>query len=258
MSGLSLAGRVAIISGASGGIGASCTEAFVAAGARVVMADVDGSGRQLAARLGSEVCRFLHADVSQEPGVQRLIEETVRAFGRLDILVNNAARLSPTLPVHETTLEDFEALVAVNLRGVFLCCKYAYPHLARSRGNILNISSMAGVHGEKDHAIYAATKGAINALTQSMAIDYGPEGIRCNALCPSSVRTPSAERVIGALPNAEELRRLISSLNALGRVAAPEEVAAVAVFLVSEAASFISGAIIPVSGGSECGYGVKY
>ena len=106
MSGLSLAGRVAIISGASGGIGASCAEAFVAAGARVAMADVEDSGRQLAARLGSEVCRFLRADVSQEPDVQRLIEETVRAFGRLDILVNNAARLSPTLPVHETTLED--------------------------------------------------------------------------------------------------------------------------------------------------------
>ena len=117
---------------------------------------------------------------------------------------------------------------------------------------------MAGVHGEKDHAIYAATKGGINALTQSMAIDYGPQGIRCNALCPSSVRTPNAEKVIGALPNAVELRRLIASLNALGRVAAPQEVAAVAVFLVSEAASFITGAIIPASGGSECGYGAKY
>ena len=121
MSTLPLAERVAIITGASGGIGASCAEAFVAAGARVVMADVDDSGRQFAARLGPDVCRFIHADVSQEPDVQRLVEETVRAFGRLDILVNNAAKLSPTLPVHETALADFEALVAVNLRGVFLC-----------------------------------------------------------------------------------------------------------------------------------------
>jgi NAD(P)-dependent dehydrogenase (short-subunit alcohol dehydrogenase family) len=258
MSGQPLLGKAAIITGASGGIGAACTEAFVAAGAKVVMADVDGSGRALAEGLGAVACRFVHADVSQEADVVPLVQETVDAFGRLDILVNNAARLGPAKPLHETSLEEFEAAVAVNLRGMYLLCKHSYPHLAASRGSILSISSMAGVHGEKDHAIYAATKGAINALTKCMAIDYGPVGIRCNALCPSSVATPGAERTIAELPNAQEARRLRRSLNPLGYVASPEEVASVAVFLCSAGASFMTGAIVPVSGGAECGYGVKY
>lgn len=255
---MSLQGKVAIVTGASGGIGRACVEALLDAGARVVMADVDESGRELVLQRGEDICRFIPTDVSDESSVQKLIRETVAAFGALDILVNNAARLMPACPVHETTVAEFEGVMAVNVRGTFLCSKYAYPELKRRYGCIINISSMAGIHGEKNHAAYAATKGAINALTQAMAVDYGPDGIRCIAVCPSTVSTPNSDRVIRASPDATRIVELRKSLNPLGYVATPAQVAAVVAFLASSAAAYINGALVPVSGGAECGYGVKY
>ena len=254
----SLEGRSVIVTGGAGGIGLACVEAFLGAGARVTLADVDPAGRDRVEQLASDRCRFAHTDVSDERCVQDLIGQTVAAFGSLDVLVNNAAVLTPCAPVHETTLDQFEALVAVNVRGLFLCCKHAYPELKRSGGSIVNLSSMAGVTGEKHHAVYAATKGAINALTRSMAADYGPEGIRVNAVCPSCVETPRSERAIAASPDADTLRLLRRKIIPLGSVARPDQVASVVVFLASPAAAFITGAVIPVSGGSECGYGLKY
>lgn len=250
--------KVVIVTGASGGIGATCVRAFAGAGARVVMADVDESGRKLANRLGPRRCQFIRTDISDEVSVRSMIAQTVKAFGRLDVLVNNAAVLAPTKPVHETTLAECDVLLAVNLRGPFLCCKNAIPHLKRVRGCIVTVSSMAGVLGEKNHALYAATKGALNALTRSMAADYARAGIRCNAVCPAGVRTPNAEKVIRASPDVETILRLRDSIHALGYTAAPEQVASVVVFLASPAASFMTGAIVPVSGGVECGYGIKY
>jgi NAD(P)-dependent dehydrogenase (short-subunit alcohol dehydrogenase family) len=247
-----------LITGASGGIGAACVQAFAEAGARVVLADVDESGREWADRLGAGRGRFIRTDVSDPASVENLIAQTIAAFGTLDVLVNNAAVLLPNAPVHETTLAEFDALIAVNLRGVFLCCKYAYPHLAQSRGCIINVSSMSGVQGEKGHAVYAATKGALNALTRSMAVDYGPVGIRCNAVCPSSVLTPNTDRIIAARPDADRIVQLRQSINVLGYTATPDQIAAVVVFLAAPAAGFITGALLPVSGGTECGYGVKY
>jgi NAD(P)-dependent dehydrogenase (short-subunit alcohol dehydrogenase family) len=245
-----------IVTGASGGIGRACVKAFLDAGARVMMSDV-ADARPVAGWSGDR-CRFLRADLRDEAAVRRLIHETVDEFGRLDVLVNNAALLVPTAPVHETSLEEFDQLVAVNVRGTFLCCKHAYPHLKQSRGCVISLSSMAGVHGEKHHAAYAATKGAINALTMSMAVDYGAESIRCNAVCPSSVLTPNVDKTIAALPNAAQVVDLRKTINPLGYTAKPDQIASVIVFLASPAASFITGAIIPVSGGAECGYGVKY
>jgi NAD(P)-dependent dehydrogenase (short-subunit alcohol dehydrogenase family) len=241
--------KVALITGAGGGIGRALVTAFEEAGARVVAVD-------LSANNSAEYS--IAADVSDESEVENLIAQTIEKFGALDILVNNAAVLAPTAPVEQTSLEEFENLIAVNLRGSFLLSKYSYPHLKQSRGCILNVSSMAGVHGEKHHAIYAATKGAINALTQSMAVDWGDDGIRVNALCPSSVLTPNVDKMIEALPNASEIIQLRKQINALGFTATPEQIASVAVFLCSPAAAFMTGAIVPVSGGSECGYGLKY
>ena len=245
--------RTAIVTGAAGGIGRALVEAFLEAGARVMASDIaDGDLPD------TEYCLYARADVSNESSVQSLIAQTVESFGAVDILINNAAVLTPTAPVHETLLKEFEKLVAVNLRGTFLLCKYCYPHLKQSKGCIINVSSMAGVHGEKHHAIYSATKGAINALTQSMAVDYGPDGIRCNAICPSSVLTPNVDKMIDALPNSEEIVQLRKSINCLGYTATPDQIASVAVFLASPAAGFMTGAIVPVSGGTECGYGIKY
>lgn len=248
---------IVIVTGAAGGIGRACVEAFVAAGARVVATDIDESGAQLEEILGAGRCLFVRANVAEEPSVISLIEQTVDYFGGLNVLVNNAAVFMGAA-VHETSVDEFERLIAVNLRGTFLCCKHAYPSLKQSQGCIVNISSMAGVQGEKSHAMYAATKGAINALTQAMAIDYGADGIRCNALCPSSVLTPNTGKLIDALPDPSGMIALRRNINHLGYTAQPEEIASVVVFLASPAASFMTGAIVPVSGGSECGYGIKY
>ena len=254
----SLEDKTVIVTGASGGIGLACVDAFLDAGARVMMADVDPSGSRRADQAGADRCRFTRTDVSDDDAVRRLIDQTVGVFGSLDVLVNNAAVLSPCAPVHQTTLEEFDALVSVNLRGLFLCSKHAVPHLKRTRGSIVNMSSMAGVIGEKNHAVYSATKGAINALTRSMAIDYGPDRVRVNAICPSCVATPSSERAIAESPDADAIRRMRPQMTHLGFVAEPEHVASVAVFLASDAALYMTGAIVPVSGGSECGCGLKF
>ena len=246
-----------IITGAAGGIGRACVQAFVAAGARVVMADTDDSCRDLVEKLAEQRCRFVWTDVSADGSVKNMVAETSAAFGSIDVLVNNAALIPPMLPVHQTSMADFERVVAVNLRGPFLCCKHCYPHLKKSRGSIVNMSSMAGMCGEASHAVYSATKGALNSLTMAMAIDYGPDGIRCNAVCPSSVRTPATDKLINEKPNAEEIVEYRTKINHLGYTATPDQIASVVVFLASPAAGFITGAIVPVSGGSECGYGVK-
>jgi meso-butanediol dehydrogenase/(S,S)-butanediol dehydrogenase/diacetyl reductase len=247
-----------IVTGASGGIGSACAKAFLQAEARVVLTDIDESGRELAAGFGPQRCRFIHCDLSDEQGVHNLIQEVASAFGSIDVLVNNAAVLTPTKPLHETSTAEFNALIGVNLRGLFFCCKYAFPYLKDSRGCIVNISSMAGVHGEKHHAIYSATKGAINTLTRSMAVDYGQEGIRCNAVCPSSVITPNSGGIIHSQPNAAEIVKLRNAIHPLGYTASADEIAAVVVFLASSKASYMTGAVIPVNGGEDCGYGIKY
>ncbi len=242
-----------LITGGLGGIGRACVGALLDAGARVAVSDI----KRAAAGFRSQRCRYLHADIRDERAVKRLVAGTIAAFGSLDVLVNNAAIFKPMAPVHRTTAAEFDALVAVNLRGVFLCCKHAYRHLARSRGCIVNVSSMAGVAGEKGHAVYCATKGAINALTQAMAIDYGPAGVRCNAVCPSSVLTPNTDKLVSAARHPAKVVAFRKKLTLLGYTAKPEEIANVVVFLASPAASFMTGAIVPVSGGSECGYGLK-
>ena len=205
-----------LVTGASGGIGRACVEAFLQAGAHVVATDIDEGGRSFLEPLHGERCTFLSADLREKEAVEHLIDVAGKKYGGLDVLVNNAAVIQPLAPVHTTTLQDFDRLLAVNLRSVFLCCKYAYPYLRQSQGCIINMSSMAGVQGEKDHAIYCATKGALNALTKAMAVDYGPEGIRCNAVCPSSVLTPSTNRLIQASPDPEGVIEMRKAINLLG------------------------------------------
>lgn len=249
--------NVILITGASGGIGRACVEAFTAAGARVVMTDIDPAGRDLAAELGEARCRFVEADVTDEEHVHRIIGTAVEVFGGLDVLVNNAACCSVDEPVHTTSQADFDRLISVNVKGPFMLCKHAYPHLCERSGCIVNVSSMAGVQGERHHAVYAATKGALNSMTKSMAVDYGADGIRCNAVCPSSVLTPNLDQLIAELPNSEEMIEFRNAINLLGYTATPDQVASVVVFLAAPAAAFMTGAIVPVSGGSECGYGVR-
>ena len=199
---------------------------------------------------------FQALEVSDADSFAQTIARVESLWGRLDVLVNNAGIALPALSVQDTTLEQFEQFIAVNLRSVFLGCKLAYPLLKASRGCVLNMSSMAGVTGQERHAIYGATKGAINALTKCAAVDWGRDRIRVNALCPAGVWTDTLREWIKEQPDPAGIRAYLDGIHALGYCAEADEIAAAAAFLCSEDARFITGCILPVSGGGECGYNV--
>ncbi len=251
---LRLSNKTALITGGASGIGASCVRRFVAEGAKVLLGDInETSGKKLAEEFNDNV-HFQLLDVGDESSFNAAIQKAVERWGHLDILVNNAGVVFPAEPIQRTSLADFEMLIRVNLRSVFLGSKLAYPYLQKSKGCILNISSMAGVCGQENHAIYAATKGGINALTKSMAVDWGKEGIRINALCPTGVWTEALRSWSNQQLNPTEIESYLNRIHALNYCPEPEEIASVAVFLCSPDAKFVTGSIMPVSGGSECGY----
>lgn len=251
MSNLDFSGRAVLITGAApGGIGAATARAFAAGGARVTVADID----ERAAEVAKEVRgTFRRVDIADEAQVARLVGE----FESLDVLVNNAAVLRPEKPIQDTTTDEFDLLMQVNVRGTFLLCRAAYPLLKLSRGCIVNVSSMTGVHGARDHAAYSVTKGAVNALTQSLAADWGRDGIRVNAVCPSTVETENVDKIIDSKENPAAIREARRGVTSLGAVASAGMIAEAILFLASPGAAFIHGALVPVSGGSECGYGQK-
>lgn len=251
-----LQNKIALVTGGAAGIGAAIVRRFVAEGARVIIGDRDQpQGEALRARLGGAAI-FRGLDVADAASFADAIQYAVATWGRLDVLVNNAGIALPAATVQDTSLDEFEQLVEVNLRSVFLGCKLAYPHLKAAQGCVLNISSMAGVTGQERHAIYGATKGAINSLTKCAAVDWGRDGIRINALCPAGVWTDTLRAWMKAQPDAASIEIYLKQIHALGYCPEPEEIAAVAAFLCSDEAKFITGCLMPVSGGSECGYNI--
>ena len=249
-----LNGKVALVTGAASGIGAAIARKLAAEGATVCAADVNMAGvEDLCAALSSRH-RALHLDVSSEDSFASAIGRVIEQFGRLDILVNNAGIVSPAVPVQDTSMEAFDSFVAVNLRGVFLGCRLAYPYLRLTRGCVLNISSMAGINGQASHAVYAATKGAINALTKSVATDWGPDGIRINALCPMGVWTDGFREWMAEQADPKGIEEYLKRIHALNYCPEAAEIASVAAFLCGDEARFVTGCLMPVSGGGECGY----
>ena len=246
-----LEGKVAIITGASRGIGAVAARAFAEAGAAVVLAARDaGALAAVAAQITAGGGRALAVptDVGDPGAVERLVGETTAAFGRLDAAFNNAAGGGhPPTPLADVPVDAFDAAVRVNLRGVFLCMKYEIPAmLAGGGGAIVNMSSGAGLRGVPRIGAYVASKHGVIGLTKSAALDYAAHGIRVNAVAPGPIDTKrlaitegQRERIVGAVP--------------LQRVGRPEEVAAAVVWLCSDQASFITGAAIPVDGGKLAG-----
>ncbi|MAE66059.1 MAG: short-chain dehydrogenase [Phycisphaeraceae bacterium] len=246
--------KTAIVTGGAAGIGEACVRYFVGEGANVLIGDVnDERGAALAAELGDRTI-FAHLDVSDESMFVAAIDRAVSQWGGLDILVNNAGCVWPAAPIQETTNEQFDLLIDVNIRGTFFGCKHAYAHLKKSKGSVVNIASMAGVSGQKNHAAYGGTKGAINAMTRCAAVDWGGDGIRVNAICPAGVMTDACRAFCEQAPDPEAAYKGLEYMHALGRAAEPEEIASVAAFLCSEQARFVTGCIMPVTGGSECGY----
>lgn len=246
--------RVIFVTGAARGIGRACAVAYCAAGARVVVADRDEAAAEaVAAELGDRAMA-VGCDVGEVGSVEAAVRQAVGRFGRLDAVHNNAGISSPSKPLHETSEAEWDELQRVNLKSVYLTTRAAFPHLVASRGTILNTASMVGVIGQANHAAYVATKGGMIALTKAMALDYAPHGIRVNAICPAGVWTPLLRQWVSEQADPAGMERYLADIHPLGFCPDGDVIADAAVFLLSDAARFITGCILPVSGGAELGY----
>ena len=247
--------RVAVVTGAGSGIGRASAVEFAKEGARVVVADINLAGaletvKHIEAAGGQALA--VETDVSQPVSVQKLVDETLRAFSQVHVLVNNAA-IQVNKTVEDTTVEEWNREIAVNLGGVFLCSKFFLPHLRRTKGTIINMSSVNGFFVEPRCAGYCATKAAIIGLTKAMAIDHGKEGVRVNCICPGYIDAGLAWGYFEAQADPAAARQTAGKLHALWRIGRPEEVARVAVFLASDEASFMTGSAVVVDGGFGSG-----
>jgi NAD(P)-dependent dehydrogenase (short-subunit alcohol dehydrogenase family) len=251
---LLLDNKVILITGAASGIGRECALACAREGASVMIADIDGAkASETAASIG-ENCGACYCSVSIGAHVERAVVETLARFGRIDAVHNNAGIASPSQPLDQTSEAEWDNLFAINLKSIFWMTRSALPALKQTRGTILNTASMVGSIGQSLHAAYTATKGGIIALTKSMALDYAPFGIRVNAICPAGVWTPMLEQWCSEQPDPATIRAYLGKIHALGYCPQGDVIADAAVFLLSDRARFITGCILPVSGGAELGY----
>lgn len=249
-----LTDKVIFVTGGADGIGRECALAYAREGAHVVIADVNlDKAKQTSADLAREGLA-LFCDVADPASVQRAVESTVQHFDALDAVHNNAGLSSPSRPLHETTEEEWDRLQQVNIKSVYWTTRYAFRFLTVRRGSILNTASMVGMIGQSNHAAYVATKGAMISLTKAMALDYATLGIRVNAICPAGVWTPMLREWAREQPDPHAIEQYLDGIHALGYCPQPDVVADAAVFLLSGKARFITGCILPVSGGAELGY----
>jgi NAD(P)-dependent dehydrogenase (short-subunit alcohol dehydrogenase family) len=247
-----LAGRIALVTGASRGIGAAVARALAAAGARVVLAARDGAGlaHQVEAIAGAGGAALaVPADVTSEASVDALFDRIRSEFGRLDAAVNNAGGGGrPPARLAEWTSDEFDSSLAVNLRGVFLCLRRELPLMAATGGGaIVNVSSTAGEQGVAGLGGYVASKYGVGGLTRVAALDYAADGVRVNAVAPGPILT---ERLAAA---GEAAQRLAGAAVPLGRIGVADEVAQAVLWLVSDSASFVTGSVLPIDGGRLAG-----
>jgi len=245
--------RVAIVTGAASGIGRATSFALAEAGAAVLVADLNGEGALATAtemtERGFRASGFA-ADVGDEASIEAMVEAAVSIFGGLDILHNNAADSDPALQSRDLGITELESEVwdrtmRVNLRGPMLGCKHAIPHMIeRGGGSIINTSSASGLTGDAARAAYGASKAGLQSLTQSVATQYGKQGIRCNAIAPGVIATPALEANISPEQVAVYLGNTLTP-----RLGVPEDIAAAVVFLACDSAAFITGQILSVDGG---------
>ncbi len=252
---MKLQDRVAVITGAGAGIGRACALACAAAGARVVVADIHLAAAQETVRLieaHDGMAWAIQTDVAEPESVAALARETTQRCGAIHALVNNAA-IQINKTIADTTWDEWQRQMNVNVGGVFLCAKAFLPHLRQTRGAIINLSSVNGFFVEPQCAGYCATKAAIIGLTKAMAIDHGRDGVRVNCVCPGYIDAGLAQGYFEAQADPAAARAAAGGLHALGRIGQAEEVARLVVFLASDDASFITGAAMTVDGGFSAG-----
>ena len=253
---MKLKNKVAIVTGSARGIGEGIARVFSREGAFVVVADIleiDGKkiAEELIAREGNAV--FVKTDVSESKSVQNMIQTIITKFSKLDILVNNAGyHISKN--IEETSEEEWELIINTNLRSTFLCSKYAIPYLRKTKGCIINISSMVGLVGQSNAGAYSATKGGQIAMSKGMALDFSPDGIRVNTICPGWIQTPLVEDWFSQQKNPDASRTYIYGVHPLGRIGTPEECGLAALYLASDDSGFITGITLNIDGGVTLGY----
>ena len=247
-----LKNKVAIVTGAASGNGEAIAVLFAKEGASVIVADLDDeNGRRVVERIASEGGKavFCRCDVTRAEDAENVVKTAETRFGGLDVVVNNAG-IGLWGTVEEMEPDNWERVMAVNVRGVYLVSKYAIPALRRRGGGaIVNIGSGAGLIGTRNSAAYCASKGAVVNLTRAMALDHASEGIRVNCVCPGVVDTPFNQKVLAMQQNPEQTLQEQIKAHPLGRLARPEEVAKAVLFLASEESSFTTGSLVMVDGG---------
>jgi len=247
----SLREKIVLVTGGSSGIGRATALAAHRQGAKaVIVADVNNAGPEGAVAkiksAGGEAT-FIQTDVSKSAEVQRLMSQVVESYGRLDCAVNNAGVEGAMAPTADCTEENWDRIMAINLKGIWLCMKYEIPPmLKQGAGAIVNMSSVLGLVGLPGYAAYAASKHGVAGLTKTAALEYAPAGIRVNAVCPGATRTPLLDRMIGGKA---EVEAWLLSKEPIGRLGTPEEIAEAAIWLCSGAASFVTGHTLTVDGG---------
>jgi len=242
-----LQGKVAVITGAAGGIGRAVALRFAREGAALVLADIDEDGGRALAQSLSDKAHFVRTDATDDAQVRAMIDAAREKFGRVDILVNNAGLPGDDAAFTEVGNELWNRTLAVNLTGTFFAMRAAIPAMvAAGGGSIVNNASVLGLVGFANHAAYSASKGGVIALTREAAVEYGSKGVRVNCICPGFIETPM---IAGAKANTAILGAMLKVLHPLGRLGRAEEIAELALFLASAQSSFMTGAVIPVDGG---------
>ena len=252
-----LAGKVAIITGAGSGMGRVAAQMFAAQGARVVVADFDeraGNETVASVRDASGEASFVRTDVSNEADAKAMVDHAMATYGRVDALYNNAGVMpEPDHSVIDTDVATWDKVMAVNVRGVFLGCKYAIPQmLEQGSGSVINISSFVALLGcSVPQDAYTASKGAVLSLTRSLAVQFGPRGVRSNAICPGPIETPL---LMDWLLKDEAAKQLRLARNPSGRFGKPEEIVSAAIYLASDESRWTNGAHFVIDGGISVNY----
>jgi NAD(P)-dependent dehydrogenase (short-subunit alcohol dehydrogenase family) len=253
--------KVVVVTGGSRGIGAGCVRVFAKeGGANVVLCSPDeAEGTALAEEVSSAGpgrALFVKADVTKADELRTVIDTALERFGRLDCLINNAGWHPPHKPIDEFSIDDFRALLELNVVSVFLGCQLALPHLRRTKGNIINIASLVATMGQIGATTYVATKGAVKAFTKALAIDEAAHEVRVNSVSPGNIFTPLWQEAIDASPDPAQTRADGEAAQLLGHMGTPEEAGRLCLFLAADA-TFTTGVDHILSGGAELGYGRK-